>query len=155
MKNYSQRIQPKLALVAGAVWPSMRAANAMSGLIPLLILISVSANAATFEDRVNKATAAFETEQGETYDRKLVPYIQRAIQKCASVNSASGDSIGKFVLVADVTPDGKVLDPVVKPETNASICLNREFSAQILPAPPISLISDGFAPLVVEIYVVP
>lgn len=124
----------------------------MNKLIPALIFVSTSAVAATFDERVDKANAAFETEQGEIYEKKLRPFIPEIIKKCA--NAGSGGSPGKFVLVADVSPDGKVFNPAVMPETKNSLCFSGEFSARILPAPPNSLISEGFAPLVVEVYIV-
>ena len=124
----------------------------MNKVIPILIFVSTSAVAATFDERIEKANAAFETEPGETYEKKLRPFIPEIIKKCA--NAGSGASPGKFILVADVSADGKIFNPAVMPETKASLCFSREFSVRILPAPPNSLISEGFAPLVVEVYIV-
>ena len=120
-----------------------------------LFLVWASVNAATFEERVDKANAGFETEDGEAYEKMLGPYIHAAIKKCTPAGSTSSGNLGKFVLVIDVSPEGEIVDPVIKPETQTSICFSKEFVSQTLPAPPGSIISDGFAPLVVEIYVVP
>ena len=127
----------------------------MKKLVPLLILFSASLHAATFEERVDRANAAFETEHGELYERTLGPYIQAAIGKCASGAAVAKETAGKFVLVADVSAQGKVVNPVVKPETPTSVCFAREFGAQVLSPPPDSLVSGGLAPLVVEVYIVP
>lgn len=126
----------------------------MNKLVLALLLASTSLVAATFEERIDNANAAFETEQGEAYDKSLRPYMQAAIKKCAPGGSAPVENPGKFVLVADVSPEGKLSNPVVKPETKSSICFSNEFSALALPAPPASLLANGFAPLVVEIYIV-
>ena len=122
-----------------------------------LILASISAPAvaATFEERIERANAAFETEQGEVYEKNLVPYIQGAIRKCAPAGSAAQGKLGKFVLVADVSPDGRVSNAVIRPETSASLCFGREFSARTLPVPPASMMSGDSAPLVVEVFIVP
>ena len=127
----------------------------MKKLVPLSILLSATVHAATFEERVDSANAAFATEQGELYERTLGPHIQAAIRKCASGGSVAKESAGKFVLVADVSAQGKIVNPVVKPETPTSVCFSREFGAQVLSPPPDSLVSEGFAPLVVEVYIVP
>ena len=128
----------------------------MNRIIPTMVfaLFSASVYAATFEERVNKANALFETEDGETYEKKLGPYRHQARKKCAPAGSTSKENWGKFVLVVDVSPGGELVNPVVKPETPTSICFSKEFISQTLPVPPDSIVSDGFAPLVVEIYVV-
>lgn len=127
----------------------------LNGLLPALFLISVAAHAGSFEERVNNANAAFATEPGEAYDRKLVPLIQEAIRKCAPAGPITKQDFGKFVLVADVSLAGKLVDPAARPETKTSVCFTREFGGQILPAPPVAIVSDGFAPIVVEVYIVP
>jgi len=129
----------------------------MSRIIPtvVLALFSASVLAATFEERVNKAKAVFETEDGEKYEQALGPYIHRAIKKCAPAGSTSKENPGKFVLVVDVSAEGEMVNPSVDPETRTSICFSREFISNTLPAPPELIVADGFAPLVVEIYVVP
>ena len=126
----------------------------MRKFIPLMFLVSASANAGSFEQRVDNANAAFETEQGEAYEKRLRPYMQAALEKCAPGKSGSDREPGKFVLVADVSPQGRLSNPAVKPESKSSLCFSNELGAQNLPAPPASLLADGFAPLVVEIYVV-
>ena len=128
----------------------------MNKLFPTLALALCSASAypATFEERVEKANAVFETEDGENYEKKLAPFIQQAIRKCAPAGSTSKKSRGKFVLVVDVSPGGEMINPVAKPESQISACFSKEFVSQTLPAPPDSVVADGFVPLVVEIYVV-
>lgn len=135
----------------------MRSVKVMSRLIPalMLFLVPASAYAATFEERIDKANAVYETADGEAYEKKLGPYIHEAIKKCAPAGSTSRANPGKFVLVADVSPEGILFNPMVKPETIASTCFRTEFISQALPAPPNSIVSDGFAPLVVEIFIVP
>ena len=120
-----------------------------------LVFTSTSVAAASFEARVDKANAVFESEAGEAYEKKLGPYIHAAIKSCASVGSTSRENQGKFVLVGDVSSRGEIADPAVRPETEASICFRREFASQTLPVPPDAILSGGFAPLVVEIYIVP
>lgn len=128
----------------------------MNKIFPTMVfaLFSASVFATTFEERVEKANAVFETENGETYEKKLGPYIHQAIKKCAPASSSSNKNWGKFVMVVDVSPGGEVVNPIVKPETQISICFSKEFISQTLPAPPDSIVSDGFAPIVVEVYVV-
>lgn len=126
----------------------------MGKLLLALMLASAPVNAATFEERVDNANAAFETDQGEAYEKSLLPYLQAAMKKCAHGAAAPEGSPGKFVLVADVSAQGKIVDPAVRPESDSSSCFSSEFSAQPLPAPPASLLVNGFAPLVVEIYIV-
>ena len=134
-----------------------RGARVTSRMIPLMVLALLPASvfADTFEDRVERANAVFETEDGATYEKKLGPYIQQAIKKCAPAGSTSKENWGKFVLVVDVSSEGRIVNPDVKPETQISACFSKEFISQTLPAPPHSIVTDGLAPLVVEIYVVP
>ena len=73
----------------------------------------------------------------------------------APAGSAAQGKLGKFVLVADVSSEGRISNAVIRPETSASLCFGREFSARALPAPPASMISGDSAPLVVEIFIVP
>lgn len=127
----------------------------MKRLFLVLVTISAPAIAATFEERIERGYAAFETEHGEVYEKNLVPYIQGAIRKCAPAGSAAQGKLGKFVLVADVSSEGRVSNAVIKPETSASLCFSREFSVQALPVPPASMMTGNSAPLVVEVFIVP
>lgn len=149
------RLQPHAAGPANSRRLPLRHGLAMNRLIAALFLISASVNAATFEDRVNAAYAALETEQGEAYEKKLRPFIQETIKKCAPAGSVQKQPSGKIVLVADVSAEGKIFNSIVKPETSTAKCISKEFSARILPAPPNALIADGMAPLIVEIFNVP
>lgn len=123
----------------------------------LLVLLSISAPAvaATFEERIERGKAAFESEHGEVYEKNLWPHIQGAIKKCAPAGSAAQGKLGKFVLVADVSSEGQVSNAVIRPETSASLCFGREFSTRILPAPPASMMAGDTAPLLIEIFIVP
>lgn len=120
-----------------------------------VFLVSATAFAGNFEERVRSASALFETEDGEAYDKSLIPHIQAAIKKCAPASSTSREDTGKFVLVYDVSSTGKTSDPVVSPETKVSLCFSREFFSQTLPVPPGSMLTNGIAPVVVEVFVVP
>lgn len=124
-------------------------------LVPALVFFAASAGAATFEERVEIANAAFDTEHGDAYEKKLRPLMPEIIKKCAAAGKNSNAGAGKFILVADVSADGKISSPAVKPETPISICFAGEFSARILPAPPNELLADGLAPVIVEIFIVP
>ena len=119
-----------------------------------LVLFSASVYPATFEERVEKANAVFETEGGENYEKKLGPFIHQAIKKCAPAGSTSKQNWGKFVLVVDVSREGEMVNPIVKPETQISMCFSKEFISQTLPTPPESIVTDGLVPIVVEVYVV-
>lgn len=127
----------------------------MKRIFLVLVSITVPAIAATFEERIERANAAFETEHGEVYEKNLAPYIQGAIRKCAPAGSAAQGKLGKFVLVADVSSEGRVSNAVIRPETSASLCFGREFSVQALPLPPASMMSGDSAPLVIEVFIVP
>ena len=109
-----------------------------------LALFSASVYPVTFEERVDKANAVFETEDGEAYEKKLGPFIQQAIRKCAPAGSTSKENWGKFVLVVDVSPGGEMINPIVKPETQISVCFSKEFVSQTLPTPPDSIVTNGF-----------
>ncbi len=128
----------------------------MNRIIPTmaLALFSASVYPVTFEERVEKANAVFETEDGENYEKKLGPFIHQAIRNCAPAGSTSKENWGKFVLVVDVSPGGEMTNPIVKPETQISACFSKEFLSQTLPTPPDSIVSNGIVPLVVEVYVV-
>lgn len=132
-----------------------RHVETMSRVTLALIAVTASADAATFEERLERANAAFDSEQGGAYQKQLGPNIQRAIRQCAPGGPAGKGLSGKLVLVADVSADGKIRNPMVRPETRASTCIVEALSAQSLPAPPDRLLLDGVAPLSVEIFIVP
>ena len=120
-----------------------------------LFLVATSANASTFDERVIGAKAALETEQGKIYEQKLGPFIYEAIKICVPVGSSSKENLGKFALVADVSLGGKISNSIVKPETSVSNCFRENFGLQVLPSPPVSLVFEGVAPIIVEMDIVP
>ncbi len=127
----------------------------MKGLAAFLILASTSVNAATFEERVDKAKTIFETKQGKIYEQKLGPFIGNAIRICIPPGSTSEENLGKFIFVAEVSIEGKVSGSEIQPVTKVSKCFNKEFAIQILPPPPDSLMAIGGTPIIVEMDIVP
>ena len=133
----------------------MRSVRVMKGLAAFSILASTSVNATTFEERVDIARTAFETEQGKVYEQKLGPFLGNAIRICIPPGSTSEENLGKFIFIAEVSNEGKITDSEIQPATKVSKCFNKEFATQILPPPPDSLIGIGGAPILVEMDIVP
>ncbi len=108
-----------------------------------------------FALRVGQANTAAQTPRGIKYQETLTPFVQQAIQACVPAGTAAPGTLGKFILVANVTSNGIVMGPDVQPRTSVSECFANHFTQETLspsPVPP----GSGFAyPIVVEVAITP
>lgn len=93
---------------------------------------------ASFKERVQLAKAAEDDENFHPYPammyRQARDHLARAMRRCRAVSAKQGAK--PFVLVADIQPDGRPRDVVVKPSHAAARCFAAGFSStQYLPPP--------------------
>lgn len=119
-----------------------------------LFLVATFATAGDFEDRVKAGKRAEESPQGAIYLGVLGPAYGGSMRACIPPGSESNSNLGRFQLVAEISPSGRVLNPEVRPATRVSRCFAREFSNSILAAPPLDGTGQTY-PIYLEMKVTP
>jgi len=120
----------------------------------LLCLFTTSAAAEAFDERMSAGKRAEGTPQGGAYLQTLGPAYGAAMRICIPPGSTSPENLGRFELVADVGPEGRVKNAVVRPVTPISRCFANELvKFSLAAAPPAA--KDNPYPIYVEMKVAP
>jgi hypothetical protein len=111
--------------------------------------------AEAFEDRVQIAKNVEDDEQFNNYrsavHKKNSRHLARTMRNCIA---RSPKPVAKtFVLVADISADGKANAVAVKPDNEVANCFASGFASVSYPKPPRYLKRDGF-PLMMKVRVV-
>ncbi|WP_019142544.1 hypothetical protein [Noviherbaspirillum massiliense] len=114
---------------------------------PLLLFLLISlAHAETVEERVKLAREAEAAPELKQYPaalfRKGGRRFARTMRSCARLKPAPEHKA--FVLVADITPEGKASAVAVEPATNVAECFAEGFAAGTYPKPPAYPGREGF-----------
>ena len=108
-------------------------------LILVFMLCPVSAaSAETFEERVELARTAEQSEDTKPYPKQMFdaigPHLATVMKSCfASIKNPETEP---FILVADVTPEGMAHAVEVMPSTNVAACFAEGFASAKFPPPP-------------------
>ena len=108
----------------------------MKRLLLLLLSLAGQAGAADFAARVAEAKAAAASLEGAKYDQSLWPYFGTAIRTCVPPGSSAESNVGDFVLVANISSNGKLEFVDVEPVTVISTCFAAQLEKTQLPVPP-------------------
>jgi hypothetical protein len=102
-----------------------------------LTLLAHAAWADDFTARAIAGRAASATSAGSKFDDSLLPILGKAGAFCdPSGTKLPATELGQFVLVGDVTPQGKLINIVVKPENPVSQCFAAQLAHNAFDAPP-------------------
>lgn len=111
--------------------------------------------AEAFEDRVRLAQDAEEDEQFKTYRSAVLKrnsrHLARTMRTC--IARSPKPAAKTFVLVADISPDGKAEAVAVKPDNAVANCFASGFSSVSYPKPPQFRQRQGF-PVMMKVRVV-
>jgi hypothetical protein len=123
--------------------------------IALLLLVSVSAYGAQFDERMYAGKAALSSPDGQKYEASWGQVMGTVIHACVPPGSISPTNLGKFTFVANVASSGLVSDVEVRPVTKVSRCFAQKFSGSRLPPPPLADKKDSSFPIADEMVIAP
>ena len=107
-----------------------------------------------FEARVALGKAAEQRVEfkayGAEFDQKVGDHFARTMQSCfAAVRAPETDT---FVLVADITREGKATSIEVRPTTNIALCFAGGFASAEFPPPPVHPDRHAY-PVTIEMHI--
>jgi len=92
----------------------------------------------SFLKALREAKQNQQTPAGQNYDRVLSRYFEQQagvpMQRCFA--STKEPDARSFEMLFRLSKAGKVLDALVRPETNIAVCLRDKLKRQVFPAPP-------------------
>ena len=103
-----------------------------------LWIASLSANAQTFEERIELAKAAERNVDTWFYERVMFDAVgaHLATTMRACFAQSTNPQTDPFVLVADLSPEGKAVNVEVRPPTEVAVCFSEGFATTAFPVPP-------------------
>ena len=98
----------------------------------------MSANAQTFEERIELAKAAERSVDTWFYEKVMFDAVgtHLATTMRACFAQAANPQTDPFVLVADLSPENKALNVEVRPPTEVAVCFSEGFATTAFPIPP-------------------
>ena len=118
----------------------------------LLAVISMSAHAASFDDRVRIGKeignmAVYQPYQKTMY-QSITNHLTNTIKRC--FEETRNPQTEAFTLVADITSEGTARSVEIRPETNIARCFAKGFGEASFPQPPAVPGHDAF-PIVIDL----
>jgi hypothetical protein len=103
-----------------------------------LWIASLSANARTFEERIELAKAAEQNVDTWFYEKVMFDAVgaHLATTMRACFAQSTNPQTDPFVLVADLSPEGKAMNVEVRPPTEVAVCFSEGFATTAFPLPP-------------------
>ncbi len=127
----------------------------MKRILIACLLLSTTAFADDFANRIAEAKKASATQEGKTYDQALGSAIGTAMRTCVPPGSTSQANLGDFILVGYVDKGGVISSVELRPKTEISTCFAAHFAQERLMTPPEHGASPLGYPIVVEMSVHP
>jgi hypothetical protein len=104
----------------------------------ILWIASLGANALTFEERIELAKAAERSVDTWFYEKVMFdavgPHLATTMRAC--FGQTAKPQADPFVLVADLSPEGKAVNVEVRPPTAVAVCFSEGFATTAFPIPP-------------------
>ncbi len=121
-----------------------------------LWIVSLGANAQSFEERIESAKAAEQSPYTWFYEKTMFDAVgtHLAATMRACLARSANPQTDPFVLVADLSSEGKALDVEVRPVTEMATCFSQGFATTVFPIPPNFQDRANF-PVVIEMRIKP
>jgi len=104
----------------------------------ILMFMSCSALAESFEQRVEIAKSVEQSKEYKNYEKTMFDsvgnYMASAMNECFAI--LKNPNTRKFVFVANIGRHGETLDIDTKPKTNISECFSSKMSKAVFAVPP-------------------
>ena len=120
--------------------------------ILLLAVVSMSAHAASFDDRVRIGQEIGKMEVYQPYQKtmyqSITDHLTNTLKRCFEEMRDPQTEV--FTLVADITSHGTARSIEIRPETNIARCFAKGFGEASFPQPPAVPGHDAF-PIVIDL----
>jgi hypothetical protein len=120
--------------------------------ILLFAVISMSAHAASFDERVRIGRDIGKMEVYQPYQRvmyeSITNHLEKTMRRC--FGAIKTPQTEPFTLVADITLEGVARSVEIRPETNIARCFAKGFGEASFPPPPAVPGHDAF-PIVIDL----